>query len=83
MHFLMQRYRKVKAKSGQINYEGPVLAGDRLIVAGSNGTLININPANGSFQNQTNAGSALSLPLVVANKTLYVLTDAGRLIAYR
>lgn len=79
----LPRYRKVKAKSGQINYEGPVLAGDRLIVAGSNGTLININPANGSFQNQTNAGSALSLPLVVANKTLYVLTDAGRLIAYR
>ncbi|MEO7787184.1 MAG: PQQ-binding-like beta-propeller repeat protein [Sphingomicrobium sp.] len=79
----LPRYRKAKAKAGSISYEGPILAGDRLILAGSNGVLVNINPANGSFQSQTSAGGAMSLPPVVANQTLYVLTDAGRLIAYR
>ena len=79
----LPHYRSLKGKKGFISYEGPVLAGDRLIVAGSNGTLININPANGSFQSQTGAGGAISLPPIVANKTLYVLTDNGRLIAYR
>ncbi len=79
----LPRYRKAKSKSGGISYEGPILAGDRLILTGSNGTLINVNPANGSFQSQTNAGGSVSLPPVVANKTLYVLTDSGRLIAYR
>ena len=79
----LPRYRKAKSKAGQISYEGPILAGDRLILAGSNGTMININPANGSFQSQTNAGGLISLPPVVANNTLYILTDSGRLIAYR
>jgi outer membrane protein assembly factor BamB len=79
----LPRYRNKKGKSGSISYEGPILAGDRLILAGSNGTLINVNPANGSFQSQTGAGGSISLPPVVANQALYVLTDSGRLIAYR
>jgi outer membrane protein assembly factor BamB len=79
----LPRYRNKKGKSGPINYEGPIVAGERLILTGSNGTLINLNPANGSFQSQTNAGGAVSLSPVVANQTLYILTDAGRLIAYR
>ena len=79
----LPRYRNAKGKKGYVGYEGPVMAGERLILTGSNGTLININPANGSFQSQTNAGGPVSLPPVVANKTLYVLTDNGRLAAYR
>ena len=54
---------------------GPVLAGDRLIVASSRGTLINVNPDNGSFQTQTNIGSGVSLQPVVAGSTLYILDD--------
>ena len=79
----LPRYRRIKAKSGPISYKGPILAGDRLILTGSNGTLININPANGSFQNQTNVGGPISLSPIVANQTLYILTDSGRLAAYR
>ena len=79
----LPRYHNAKSKTGSISYQGPVLAGERLIVAGSNGTLINVNPANGSFQSQTSAGGAMSLGPIVANQTLFVLTDSGRLIAYR
>lgn len=79
----LPRWRKPKAKTGPISYHGPVLAGDRLIVAGSNGVLINVNPTNGSFQSQTNAGGAIRFQPVVANNTMYLLTDEGRLLAYR
>jgi outer membrane protein assembly factor BamB len=79
----LPRWEKEKKKDGQINYYGPVLAGDRLIVAGSNGVLINVNPTNGSFQSQTNAGGGVRFQPVVAGGTLYLLTDAGRLLAYR
>jgi outer membrane protein assembly factor BamB len=79
----LPRWENPKGKKGLIYYSGPILAGSRLIVAGSNGTLININPANGSFQSQTGAGARISVPPVVAGNTLYVLTDSGRLIAYR
>jgi outer membrane protein assembly factor BamB len=76
-------FEKEKSKRGQINYSGPVLAGGRLILVGSNGTLIFVDPATGSFQSQTAIGARVSLPPVVANSTLYVLDDSGRLTAFR
>ncbi len=79
----LPRWEKAKSKKGQISYHGPVLAGDRLIVTGSNGTLINVNPTNGSFQSQTNVGGGVRFQPVVAGGTLYLLTDEGRLLAYR
>jgi outer membrane protein assembly factor BamB len=79
----LPRYRNEKKKSGAISYVGPVLAGGRLIVAGSNGVLINVDPVNGSFQSQTGVNASISLPPVVANSTLYILDDDGRLHAFR
>jgi outer membrane protein assembly factor BamB len=76
-------FENQKAKRGPISYVGPVLAGGRLILGGSNGVMVNIDPASGAFQSQTNVGAAISQPPVVANNTLYVLDDRGRLHAYR
>jgi outer membrane protein assembly factor BamB len=76
-------YRNPKNKRGPISYSGPVLAAGRLILASSEGTLINVDPTNGSFQSQTNIGAPVSLPPVVANSTLYILDDQGRLHAFR
>jgi outer membrane protein assembly factor BamB len=79
----LPRFENEKKKAGQISYVGPILAGGRLIVAGTNGVLINVDPDNGSFQSQTNVGAGVSLSPVVANSTLYVLDDKGRLTAFR
>ena len=72
-----------KGKKGEIDYKGPVLAGGRLIVVGSNGVIVNIDPATGSFQSQTSAGAPVTLSPIVANSTLYIYDDSGRLSAYR
>ena len=72
-----------KSKKGEIEYSGPILAGGRLIVAGSNGVLVNVDPVSGSFQSQTNIGAGVSLSPVVANQTLYIFDDRGQLHAYR
>ena len=79
----LPQFRNQKGKSGLISYVGPVLAGGRLIVAGSNGAIININPVDGSFQNQTGVKAPVRLPPVVANSTLYLLDEDGRLHAFR
>jgi outer membrane protein assembly factor BamB len=79
----LPRFQKEKSKRGQITYRGPILAGGRLIVAGSNGVLINVDPVNGGFQSQTNVGAGIALAPVVANATLYILDDRGRLHAFR
>ncbi|HEY0164345.1 MAG TPA: PQQ-binding-like beta-propeller repeat protein, partial [Sphingomicrobium sp.] len=79
----LPRFQREKSKRGQISYLGPVLAGGRLILVGSNGTLINFDPATGNFQSQTTVGVAITQSPVVANSTLYVLDDDGRLHAFR
>ena len=79
----LPRWRDMKGKKDPIFYYGPVLAGDRLIVTGSNGVLVNVDPANGSFQSQTNVGAPVNLPPVVAGQTLYILDERGRLTAFR
>lgn len=79
----LPRYRKDKKKKGPVIWTGPLLAGDRLIVASSEGQLANINPANGALQSTTKAGAPVFLPPIVANNTLYVLTNDGHLTAWR
>jgi outer membrane protein assembly factor BamB len=79
----LPQFEHLKSKKGQIDYSGPVLAGDRLIVVGSNGTLINIDPVTGNYQSQTSVGAGVSVSPVVANSTLYILDDTGRLSAFR
>jgi outer membrane protein assembly factor BamB len=79
----LPQFKKAKSKRGQIDYEGPVLAGGRLIVVGSNGVVVNVDPVTGSYQSQTNVGASISLPPVVANSTLYILDDRGQLHAFR
>jgi outer membrane protein assembly factor BamB len=79
----LPQFEKPKSKKGEIDYKGPILAGGRLIVVGSNGVLVNIDPATGSFQSQTNVGAGISLAPVVANSTLYVYDDNARLHAFR
>ena len=79
----LPRFLKAKSKTGQIDYSGPVLAGGRLIVTASNGALIMVDPTTGGFQSQTSVGVGVSLPPVVANSTLYIYDDRGRLHAFR
>nr|WP_183933939.1 PQQ-like beta-propeller repeat protein [Sphingomicrobium lutaoense] len=76
-------FRNAKKRRDPINYVGPVLAGDRLIVAGSNGALITINPNDGAFIQQQDVGASVTLQPVVADNMLYIVTGEGRLIAYQ
>jgi outer membrane protein assembly factor BamB len=79
----LPEFAKAKSKKGEIEYSGPVLAGGRLIVTGTNGALVSIDPTTGAFQSQTAIGAPVSLPAVVAKSTLYILDDKGQLHAFR
>jgi outer membrane protein assembly factor BamB len=79
----LPRWKNEKKKSGAIVWTSPVLAGDRLILASSEGDLVNVDPTTGAIQSQTEAGDSVSLPLVVAGRTLLVLSSDGRLTAWR
>jgi outer membrane protein assembly factor BamB len=79
----LQAFRNEKRRSGPIGYAGPVLAGNRLILTRTPGQLIFLDARTGRQMGGTTIGAATSLPPVVANSTLYVLDDAGRLHAFR
>jgi outer membrane protein assembly factor BamB len=66
-----------------VQWAGPVLAGDRLLVGGSTGDLLAISPYTGEIIGKLAIGSPMRLGPVVANRVVYVLTDSGRLIALR
>jgi len=79
----LQRWRDVKDKKGTISWVGPVLAGDRLVVANSAGQMVNVSPYDGAVQSTVTVGDRITLSPVVANNTLYLLTDSGQLTAWR
>jgi outer membrane protein assembly factor BamB len=79
----LQRWRDVDDKKGAISWVGPVLAGDRLVLANSAGQMVNVSPYDGAVQSTVNVGERVTLSPVVANNTLYMLSDSGQLTAWR
>lgn len=79
----LRAYKNEKKKKTTYTWFGPVLAGDRLWLTNSQGELVALSPADGSVQTTINAAAAFTLPPVVANQTLYVLDQKGKLSAYR
>lgn len=76
-------YENPEKRRGRINWSGPVLVGDRLIVSGSNGIALTLSPYTGEVLGEQKMPDAVSLSPAVADETLYFLTDQARLVAYR
>jgi outer membrane protein assembly factor BamB len=79
----LARWQDPDDKDGSIVWQGPVLAGDRLILLGSHGKAVSVSPYDGAVLGAIDIPGAPAAPPVVADETLYILTDAGTLAAYR
>ncbi|MCT4608046.1 MAG: PQQ-like beta-propeller repeat protein [Pelagimonas sp.] len=62
---------------------GPVLAGGRLIVAGSDGQLRSFDPTDGTQISSIEIPGGATTRPIVAGGTLYVVSGKGNLIAFR
>jgi len=79
----LQRFDNEKKKKGPISWYGPVLAGGRLIVANSRGAVWSVSPDEGAATEIFDVKNDVSLAPIVANNTLYILDDSGRISAFR
>lgn len=79
----LQRYNKDKSKNGAVTWSGPVLAGDRLILVSSAGQMVTVSPTDGAAQEPMKIGEAVFLQPVVANSTLYIFDNSGKITAFR
>ncbi|MCA0305294.1 MAG: PQQ-binding-like beta-propeller repeat protein [Proteobacteria bacterium] len=78
----LTQYRD-QARKRPVLWSGPVLAGDRLLVTGTLGELLAVSPQNGQILGKIDLRDPARLGPVIANRTIYILTDSGRLIALR
>lgn len=79
----LQRFKDASSKEGLIFWQGPVLAGNALYVVSSNEQMLALDPSTGKTLAKYDVSDHIMLPPVVANNTLYILTDSGTLIAYK
>lgn len=79
----LPRYEDPGDKSGAIEWSGPVLGGNRLIVLSSTGKALALSPYNGKKLDGWDLPAADFVEPAIAGQTLYVLTDDATLTAYR
>ena len=79
----LKSFGNPKKRKDRIAWIGPVLAGGRLVVASSEGRMVTINPQDGTILEESKVGDAVFIPPVVANQTVYMLTDDAKLVAFR
>ena len=64
-------------------WSGPVLAGNNLWAVNSEGKVYRISTGEGAASEFTDLKEPVSLAPVVANNTLYIFDDSGRITAFR
>jgi hypothetical protein len=79
----LPRYHNERKREGPIYWRGPVLAGNRLILTGSNGNIIYASPVDGTIQTTVEHHTPMSLPPIVSNSTLLILDNDAKLTAGR
>ncbi|MCY4067348.1 MAG: PQQ-binding-like beta-propeller repeat protein, partial [Rhodospirillaceae bacterium] len=68
---------------GRPFWTGPVLAGDRLVVAGSHGEALAVSPYTGEVIGWIPLNTGVFIPPAIAQRTILFLDDSGRLTALR
>ncbi|MBC7505091.1 MAG: PQQ-binding-like beta-propeller repeat protein [Sandarakinorhabdus sp.] len=79
----LAHYKSAKKKTDPIQWAGPILAGDRLFLVGSNQQMVTMSPYTGEVITTVKLNEAAYLPPIVADNSLFVLTDDGKLTAWR
>ncbi|MEX2455540.1 MAG: PQQ-binding-like beta-propeller repeat protein [Rhodospirillaceae bacterium] len=79
----LPRFEDEEDQVGPILWAGPVLAGDRLILANSEEEVWSVSPYTGRVLGRIDVSEKVLIAPAVARETLYLLTDNADLIALR
>ncbi len=79
----LQTHEDMEKRKRLVFWQGPVLASGQLIATSSMGQIVVISPDDGRVITTMLASDGLMVPPVVANGTMYILSNDGVLAAYR
>ncbi len=74
---------KQKKSKKAIQWVGPVLAGNQLVLFSSKGKMVVLSPYTGEILQTNDIGAGIYTSPVVADDTLYVVNDKAKVIALR
>ena len=79
----LPRFEDPEDQEDPIIWTGPILASDRLIVAGSNGEALAVSPYSGKILGVVEMPDRVSVPPIVANGSVFFLADNAELVVYQ
>lgn len=80
--YQMESFENASEKEKQLLWQGPVLAGNRLILAGSDGRVLSLSPLSGEVLGWDRLPSGTHLPPIAVQGKLIFLTDNAELVVY-
>ncbi|MBO6728284.1 MAG: PQQ-binding-like beta-propeller repeat protein [Maricaulis sp.] len=79
----LQQFENMRKREDRIAWSGPVLAGGRVFVTSSHGEAVLLNAYDGSEMREYQLRDNVFVAPVIANETIYIVTDEARVIALR
>ena len=76
-------YKNPKRSTGKFGHFSPVLAGNKLYVAGTDKKIRVFDPETGELLNLIPLRGGAASQLAIANERMYILSGAGKLIAFQ
>lgn len=79
----LQVFKKQKKRKKRISWTGPTMIGSRLLLLGSNGKSVEVNPQNGEILRTRKLGGDVYIAPIIANNTVYYVTDDAKVFALK
>lgn len=79
----LPRYEDPEDREDPIEWSGPVLVSDRLVLVSSRGDAVSVSPYTGEILGRIDLPSGTLIAPVVAKETLYILTSGAELVALK
>lgn len=79
----LDTYENPKKRNNMIKWGSPVMASGHLYITGSHGYLLKIDPHSGDIVKKFGTRQDVQIQPVIAEGTLFLLSERGTLLAYR
>lgn len=79
----LTRFKDAEDRKGRISWAGPIMAGGKLILAGSNGAAAIVDPETGRMERTFDIGSPVFVAPIAAGGMVYIYADDGRIVALK
>lgn len=79
----LENFKNQEKRKERTVWTGPIMAGNRLVVASSRGDVFMIDPRSGSILKEMDVKGSVFVPPVIANETVFLLTDDAKLVALK